>query len=61
MGSPIAFTTKSAPKPTLGRPVAVYRVYNKNSGEYVYTTSAKEYAVVGAAGWHQEGTAWKGL
>jgi hypothetical protein len=30
-------------------------------GEHVYTTSAKEYAAVGKAGWHQEGTAWKGL
>jgi hypothetical protein len=36
-------------------------LYNPNSGEHVYTTSAKEYAAVGKAGWHQEGLAWTAL
>ncbi|WP_420796822.1 hypothetical protein [Bifidobacterium callitrichos] len=39
----------------------MYRLYNPNSGEHVYTTSKVEYENVGRAGWHKEGVAWKSL
>jgi hypothetical protein len=48
------------PKDGASGSVPVYRLYNPYSGEHVYTTDAREYAQVGAAGWHQEGVAWDG-
>lgn len=38
--------------------VAVYRAYNPNSGEHLYTTSAYEYKYDVAQGWRAEGTEW---
>jgi uncharacterized repeat protein (TIGR02543 family) len=63
LGSPISFTTKVAPKPTskpaLGAPVAVYRVYNQNSGLHHYTTSVKERDALVKLGWKNEGTSFQ--
>ncbi|MBT1166499.1 hypothetical protein [Bifidobacterium simiarum] len=39
----------------------VYRLYNRNSGEHVYTMSYGEYVAVQRAGWRGEGVAWKSL
>lgn len=36
----------------------VYRAYNPNSGEHVYTTHYHELTVLKQAGWHDEGLAW---
>ena len=36
----------------------VYRLYNKWSGEHLFTTEAKEYEDCGRQGWTQEGVAW---
>jgi uncharacterized repeat protein (TIGR02543 family) len=57
--TPIAFATKAAPKPSLGAPVAVYRVYNQNSGLHHYTTSAKERDALVKLGWRNEGTSFQ--
>ena len=35
-------------------PINVYRLYNPNNGEHVFTTEYGEYVLVGRAGWHQE-------
>lgn len=37
----------------------VYRLYNPNSGEHVYTMNYKELQVLVKAGWHDEGMAWR--
>jgi hypothetical protein len=39
--------------------VAVYRVYNKNSGLHHYTTSAKERDALIELGWRDEGTSFQ--
>ncbi|MDH6363422.1 hypothetical protein M2139_000397 [Enterococcus sp. PF1-24] len=39
-------------------PVEIFRAYNPNSGEHLYTPSEKEMGEVIAAGWDDEGTAW---
>nr|WP_276310766.1 hypothetical protein [Bifidobacterium simiarum] len=36
-------------------------MYNRNSGEHVYTMSYGEYVAVQRAGWRGEGVAWKSL
>ena len=36
----------------------VYRLYNHNTGEHFYTTSATERAVDISAGWTDEGLGW---
>lgn len=36
----------------------MYRVYNENNGEHLFTASEKEYNELVAAGWDDEGTAW---
>ena len=38
--------------------VAMYRLYNPNSGEHFYTANAKEMDTVVEAGWTYEGVAW---
>jgi uncharacterized repeat protein (TIGR02543 family) len=50
---------KLSPKPSLGMPVAVYRVYNTNSGLHHYTTSAKERDALVKLGWRSEGTSFQ--
>jgi uncharacterized repeat protein (TIGR02543 family) len=67
-GSPVAASSrtlyarwvvaKPAPKPALGTPVPVYRVYNQNSGLHHYTTSAKERDALVSLGWNNEGTSF---
>lgn len=37
---------------------AMYRVYNKNSGEHFYTKNAQEKANLLKLGWKDEGTGW---
>ncbi|WP_288339221.1 trypsin-like peptidase domain-containing protein [uncultured Allobaculum sp.] len=37
----------------------VYRVYNPNSGEHLYTKSANETAFLSRVGWTYEGVAWR--
>ncbi|MBV7390976.1 SSURE domain-containing protein [Enterococcus alishanensis] len=39
--------------------VKLYRAYNPNSGEHLYTVSKSEFDGVIKAGWTDEGTAWK--
>ena len=39
--------------------ISIYRVYNPNSGEHVYTKSAAEKDSLVKAGWKDEGVAWK--
>lgn len=38
--------------------VEVYRVYNPNTGEHLYTTDANERDAIVAVGWISEGTGW---
>jgi hypothetical protein len=48
-----------APKPSAaGSPVAVYRVYNRNSGLHHYTTNPNERAALIRLGWNDEGTSF---
>jgi uncharacterized repeat protein (TIGR02543 family) len=68
-GSPVAtgsrtlyahwVAAKPAPKPSLGTPVPVYRVYNQNSGLHHYTTNAKERDALVKLGWKSEGTSFQ--
>lgn len=41
------------------RTIAVYRIYNPNSGEHLYTSSAYEYDELSKVGWRKEGVEWK--
>lgn len=41
--------------------VPVYRAYNPNDGDHLYTISQKEYQQVIAAGWKDEGLAWNSV
>lgn len=38
--------------------IAMYRLYNPNSGEHFYTSSWKEASTTIAAGWNSEGIGW---
>jgi hypothetical protein len=38
---------------------SVWRLYNPNNGEHLYTTDANEYKVLASIGWKQEGEAWR--
>lgn len=38
--------------------VPMYRLYNRWSGEHLFTTDASEYAYLATLGWTQEGVAW---
>jgi uncharacterized repeat protein (TIGR02543 family) len=49
---------KPAPKPALGTPTPVYRLYNQNSGLHHYTTSAQERDALVKLGWNNEGTSF---
>ena len=50
--------TDSGSTPT-GKSVAMYRLYNPNSGEHFYTSSASERDDLEMCGWDYEGVAWK--
>lgn len=39
--------------------ISLYRVYNPNSGEHLYTSSKKESDILSSLGWKFEGIAWK--
>ena len=41
------------------KPVTMYRLYNPNSGEHFYTGNKDEINKIVAAGWKNEGVAWK--
>lgn len=43
------------------QPIAVYRAYNPNNGDHLYTTDAAEFRNVVGLGWHDEGVAWEAL
>ncbi|WKB49861.1 bacterial Ig-like domain-containing protein (plasmid) [Lactococcus lactis subsp. lactis] len=45
-------------KPVAKQTLAVYRLYNKNSGEHFYTTSAFEKDSLVKGGWNYEGIGW---
>lgn len=51
--------TKVADSGTSAPTVTMLRAYNPNNGEHLYTASAAELKSVMAAGWKNEGTAWK--
>ena len=38
--------------------VAIFRMYNKNSGEHFYTTNEEEAAYITSIGWLYEGVGW---
>lgn len=38
--------------------VPMYRLYNRWSGEHLFTTDYSEYSYLGSIGWSQEGVAW---
>lgn len=40
------------------QPVPLYRAYNSNDGDHLFTTSNSEYLNVTSAGWAAEGIAW---
>ena len=40
--------------------VYMYRLYNPNTGEHFYTSSAREVTALVKAGWNDEGLAWVG-
>ena len=46
------------PQSTTKDVVAMYRLYNPNSGEHFYTGSTEEKNTLVSAGWHYEGVAW---
>ena len=46
-------------KSTNVKTVTMYRIYNPNSGEHFYTSNTTEVANLVAAGWANEGLAWK--
>lgn len=45
-------------KPKPKDSVIVYRLYNPNNGDHLFTTSDKEYKELEAVGWEGEGIAW---
>jgi surface protein len=51
------YTASTAPEPEVTA-VAVYRLYNPNSGEHFYTLSEVERDATVAAGWNDEGIGW---
>lgn len=52
-----AITSIQVVSPIIYSPV--YRLYNKNTGEHYYTTSAFERSSLINVGWNDEGTGWK--
>lgn len=50
---------RDAAKPVVDKGVVLYRAYNPNSGEHLYTADKAEFVKAVKAGWHDEGTAWK--
>ena len=52
----VKLTVKANPVPN--KKLGVYRAYNPNSGEHLYTTSVYEYKYVILKGWKAEGLRW---
>ena len=52
----VKLTVKANPVPN--KKLGVYRAYNPNSGEHLYTTSVYEYKDVLSKGWKAEGLRW---
>ncbi|MCT0449089.1 BspA family leucine-rich repeat surface protein [Lactococcus lactis] len=52
----VKLTVKANPVPN--KKLGVYRAYNPNSGEHLYTTSVYEYKDVILKGWKAEGLRW---
>ena len=50
----VTFTIVEPPVAT----VPMYRLYNRWSGEHLFTTDYSEYSYLGSIGWTQEGVAW---
>lgn len=50
----VTFTIVEPPVAT----VPMYRLYNRWSGEHLFTTDYSEYSHLGSIGWTQEGVAW---
>lgn len=49
--------SKSVPIPVEEK-ITMYRLYNKNSGEHLFTSDANEVKTLVPLGWKNEGTAW---
>ncbi|MDY5271537.1 S8 family serine peptidase [Tractidigestivibacter sp.] len=56
--APTAPTDKGRPTAPTARTVPMYRLYNKWSGEHLFTTSYSEYSHLASIGWTQENIAW---
>jgi hypothetical protein len=55
----IAFPTQAdTAKATSEKQVAIYRLYNKNTGEHFYTPNAYELINLQSVGWTSEGIDW---
>jgi hypothetical protein len=46
-------------KPSDGSSVPMYRLYNRWSGEHLFTANRPEYDYLASIGWSQEGVAWQ--
>lgn len=42
----------------MDEPLSMYRLYNKYTGEHLYTSNVKEYTYLSSVGWNDEGTGW---
>ncbi|MEY8500691.1 InlB B-repeat-containing protein, partial [Enterococcus avium] len=58
INSNTTFTAKFLKKATPVKKIAMYRLYNPNSGEHFYTANTKERDNVRKAGWRYEGIGW---
>lgn len=56
---PTAPSRPSKPSEPQARSMALYRLYNPNSGEHFYTLNAGEKALLVQAGWTDEGIGWQ--
>lgn len=55
---PLVFNGRHAYAASESDSVAVFRLYNKNSGEHFYTTSELEASYISSVGWFYEGVGW---
>ena len=55
----VAAALQGLNQPTPAKTIAMYRLYNHNSGEHFYTASVAEKNNLVAAGWTTEGIGWQ--
>ena len=53
-----ALTALGAQTAVAADTLSMFRLYNPNSGEHLYTLDNNEYSILGGIGWDQEGYAW---